>query len=86
MQKLYIVYDKVAETIVGNIIQCPNDAPAIRLFHDALKGETQLSLHPADYELVLIGSILETGFMEATIPTSVATGAQWEVSNATPQS
>lgn len=58
---LYIVYDKVAELIFGNIIRAGNDEVARRSFRSAL-GTTDgpFKGHEADYQLLHIGAINET--------------------------
>lgn len=62
MKRLYCIYDRVAACILGSIIQESSDAPAIRAFHDALKSpQSQLSAHPADYDLLYLGDITTTG-------------------------
>ncbi|WNK14975.1 MAG: nonstructural protein [Microvirus sp.] len=79
MKQLYTVYDVVAATIVGSIIQESLDAPAIRAFHDALKApQSLLAQHPADYQLLLVGLIGYDGEITPAVPPKViATGAAW---------
>lgn len=79
MQKrLYIVYDTVAASIVGEILQALSDAPAIRAFHDALKTPNSLiSQHPADFQLLYIGAIEDNGDLLIDNRAVVATGAAW---------
>lgn len=81
MQKrLYTVYDMVAGTIVGDILQALNDAPAIRAFHDALKTPNSLiGQHPADFQLLNVGIIDDDGaiYIQDNGKTVVATGAAW---------
>lgn len=80
-KNLYCAIDKVAQTTVGAIIQETNDAPAIRAFYDALRAEgSLLEQHPADFDMLLIGSIdTNTGTIYAPQngPTIVATGNGW---------
>lgn len=79
LKQLYMVYDLVAETVLGGIIQETADAPAIRAFHDALgASESLLAQHPKDFNLLLIGSITSDGtVITPNQPTIVATGAAW---------
>ncbi|WNK13937.1 MAG: nonstructural protein [Microvirus sp.] len=81
MKNLYMVYDTVAQCVVGGIIQEPNDAPAIRAFHDALGDKNSfLASHPADYNMMRIGYINSQGIItteENTLPSTVAHGAAW---------
>lgn len=81
MQKrLYTVFDTVAGTIVGEILQAINDPPAIRAFHDALKTPNSLiGQHPADFQLLNVGIIDDDGaiYIQDNGRTVVATGAAW---------
>nr|QJB18817.1 MAG: nonstructural protein [Microvirus sp.] len=79
-KNLYMVYDLVAETLIGSVILELTDAPAIRAFHDALRTkESLLAQHPADYQLVSLGELnMETGVMVASDGyIVVATGQSW---------
>lgn len=79
-KSLYMVYDLVAKTVIGGLIQEMSDAPAIRAFHDALSHrDSILAQHPEDFNLLLIGSIMSDGTI-ITPPDgvyAVATGAAW---------
>lgn len=81
MQKtLYTIYDIVAKQITGNIMTMPNNAPAIRAFHDALAAkDSPLNAHPRDYNLIALGVVDDAGnmFVDNDMPQTVATGAQW---------
>lgn len=85
MRQLYAVLDLKAESLIGGIIQERLDAPAIRAFHDALdsKSNSILSQHPADFSLLLLGTIEEDGriYPNGDGPQVVATGAQWAAAN-----
>lgn len=79
-QKLYQIYDLVAQTVIGPIINANNAAPAIRHFHDILKDETSLlHAHPQDYNLLELGrQYSEGGTIAANDPPiTIATGASW---------
>lgn len=81
MRQLYGVLDLKAESLVGGIIMERSDPPAIRAFHDALDPKTNslLSVHPADFSLMCLGTMSETGeiYTNPEGPKVVATGAQW---------
>lgn len=75
---LFVIYDLVARTSVGMIMQQRHDAAAIRDFHSVL-GDTRtvLGQAPSDYELRCVGSMdTETSDIEGSLRT-VATGAAW---------
>lgn len=84
MRNMYIVFDVKSESVLGGIVLEVKDAPAIRAFHDALnpKNNSVLSQHPADFELLVIGTIFDDGrIVAADAPSTVATGAQWAAAN-----
>jgi len=85
-RNIYAVYDLKSESIVGGLIMERLDAPAIRAFHDALdpKSNTVLAQHPADFTLICLGSLEDSGQIYPTNidgPNTVATGAQWAAAN-----
>ena len=86
IKRLYTVFDIVANTTVGGIVQEMHDAPAIRAFSDALGAkESILAAHPADYELRYIGLIeTDTGTITPeSKPETIITGKLWkEINNA----
>lgn len=77
---LYMVYDLLAGCVIGQIVQAATDAAATRDFHQALENkESTLNRHPADYNLIRIGIISETGAIDPeTTPHTVAQGAAWK--------
>jgi len=80
LKSLYMVYDLVAKTVLGGIIQESADPPAIRTFHDALANEQSLlAQHPADFNLILVGTLTDSGtiFSPPDGPATVATGSAW---------
>lgn len=56
MQQLYVVRDRVAQCMIGQIMQFAHDAPAVRMFVDALQ-DGFMAKHPADFDLVCVGTI-----------------------------
>lgn len=59
MKNLYAILDNVANAIVGGIMHLHADAPAIRMFGDAITGDKQLAAHPDDYDLICLGAMSE---------------------------
>lgn len=55
-QQLYVAFDRVAQTMLGQVMQFPHDAPAVRMFVDALQ-DGFMAKHPGDFELLCIGTI-----------------------------
>lgn len=80
-KRIFQCYDLVAEMTVGPIMIHSNEKPAIRDFTTVLADKnTNLGIHPADYELRELGTIDEaTAVIEQPdgFPKVVATGAQW---------
>lgn len=61
LKNLYVVYDKLAQTTMGQILAFPNDASAVRYFVDVASGkDTIVNKHLGDYELRRVGQIEET--------------------------
>lgn len=78
MKRLYCIYDRVAASFVGQVVNDHADAPVIRNFHDLLgDSRTELAKHAADYELRYIGQITMEGLILPCDPQVVATGAAW---------
>jgi len=72
--------------IVSSVLMLDvHDAPATRAFHDALSSpNTGFSSHPADFNLVCLGTISELGVITPELgmdgqpcPRVVATGSSW---------
>lgn len=82
-KQIYAVYDRVAQDITGGLMVFTHDAPAVRIFVDALGDEsTILNKHPNDFELVCLGEfdnpdgrIELTGYLQHR---SVLTGEAWK--------
>lgn len=82
LKQLYVVYDKVADTIIGGIVQENNDAPAMRAFSDALgTPDSILAKHPEDYALLHIGEIRPSGEIIPCDPQTIITGKLWKEMN-----
>lgn len=79
MRQLYTVYDTVAKTILPTVILEHGDAPAIRAFHDALGQQgSLLAQHPADFTLLIVGTIMDDGsIVVPDNPSVLATGQAW---------
>lgn len=81
MRRLYIIYDRVAETFVGPIIVDRADAPVVRSFHDVLADpKTSLGQHPGDYDVRCIAQITDVGQVLPLEHTTIATGSAWQIS------
>ncbi|WNK13787.1 MAG: nonstructural protein [Microvirus sp.] len=77
-KRLYMVYDLVANTVLGGIMLENADAPAMRAFNDALGNkESLLGQHPKDFNLLYLGEIAEDGTIHDCGPDIIATGASW---------
>lgn len=77
---LYAIYDNKAETIIGPVISEKHDAAAIRTYTDLLREpKVSLSQHPADYDLIGLGSIHNIAGEIAINPQTrlILSGAQW---------
>jgi len=84
---LFVIFDKVADTFLGHIIIERHPAPACRLFNQLLADKnSQLAQHPADFELVQIGFIEDSGQLLPIEPMVITSGTAWlssqETSNA----
>lgn len=78
MRRMYCIYDRVAATFIGQLVVDRADGPVIRMFHDLCgDGQSSLSQHPGDYDLLLIGMIADNGQITAEALVTVATGAAW---------
>lgn len=76
--RLYMLYDKVSEMVVGQMLLYKSDGPAIRSFHEGLAGE-HLRNHAEDFDLLFLGEQLEDGtIVPEASPVVTATGAQWK--------
>lgn len=78
MTRLYQIYDKVSQEMIGNILRYRIDAPAVRVFHDWLRSETGPGGHAVDFDLLYLGEQDgSVGMITAVIPVAVALGSQW---------
>lgn len=77
-RRLYTVYDVVAASSLGTVIAESADAPAIRAFNDALANSNSLlGQHPADFNLLYLGELDESGEITPVKPETIATGKGW---------
>jgi hypothetical protein len=77
MNKIFAIYDNLAETIIGGLHVFKHDAAAVRFFGDLLADpQTLLARHPADHELFCLGEVYESGVINAEVRV-VITGAAW---------
>lgn len=76
MKKLYVVYDKLAESPAGPLVALPHDAVAIRMFQEiAADSQTQVSRFLSDHDLRCVGFFNEQQcHVEAIDPVIVLTG------------
>lgn len=90
-QQLYAVHDKIADALTGGVMVFSHDAPAIRVFVDALSEPTSiLAKHPDDFALLCLGEIAEPNSVDnatpypavlAYPPRVVLTGSAWKANN-----
>lgn len=80
---MFVIYDRVAEAFIGQVIVEKHPAPACRLFSDLLAdSKTFMHAHPTDYDLLQVAFIEEDGRVEAfSTPDVVMTGASWVATN-----
>lgn len=77
-RSMFVIYDKVAEAFVGQVIIDRHPAPVCRLFHQLLADkQTNLAAHPKDYVVSHVGYIEDSGRVWAIDPYIVATGEAW---------
>lgn len=83
--RLYQIYDKNAENVVGPIMVFPKEGPAIRAFNETCaQKDSMVNKYPHEYELRCIGE-QNTDTGEITpIMFTVATGTQWAESQGEP--
>jgi len=74
---VYAVFDRVSESVQGGVHVFPHDAVAVRFFRDVMDApDTSLAKHPADYDLVCLGSLdSETPALVSLVTRTVLTGA-----------
>lgn len=83
LSRLYVIRDIIAQDLFGGIIRVNNDEVARRNFHDALTTEQgPFKGHEADYELIYLGAIDNTGAIAPfEPPLTIARGADWIAAN-----
>lgn len=86
-RQIYAIYDNVSQDIIGGLHLHPHQAPAIRMFSDvATMPNSQIALHPADFDLVLLGTLNDDCSITADrkkIP--IMTGANWAAAQQNPK-
>lgn len=76
MKKLYAIHDRVANCIIGGIVCERNDAVVTRMFSHLLRDtNSAVGAHPADHDLMCLGSMEDDGTITAIRPEIVVTGA-----------
>lgn len=70
MKNIYAIFDRIAQEIVGlrmYALMCfRTNQEAVRYFADAINDETSmLNKHPADYSLILVGELNDSGNIKA---------------------
>lgn len=77
MEKIYAIYDTVAKAIIGQLQLLRHDAAAVRFFGDvASQKQTIVGQHPADFELISLGTLGEAEFIFAEREV-IITGTAW---------
>lgn len=79
MKFIYAIRDRLAQDLVGmqmyTLFVFRTDQQAVRYFADSiLDDKSVLAKHPADYELVHLGTIAEDGTITSERPRIVITG------------
>lgn len=82
---IYAIYDNVAEAIIGGLHLHAHAAPAIRMFGDvATLPNSQIQLHPSDFDLLLLGVLNEDNSISPCKET-ILTGATWSAAQIQPE-
>lgn len=82
-KRLYAIYDRATEDIIGVIHAMTHDTPAIRLFCDVAAAQgSMIKQHPEDFSLVCLGTLESNYDAAGTLEldhefTVVFTGLQW---------
>lgn len=75
MRNIYAIWDKVAMAQYGALVMQAHDGPVCRLFYDLLADKDQpMSRHPADYDLLCVGTITDECQVTGGVVRAVATG------------
>lgn len=80
---LYVIVDRKAEEILGNIIHVTrHEAPAVRSFDDAARmPQSIIGQHPEDFDLVRLGYLEED--LTLTVETeTILRGSTWAAAQA----
>lgn len=73
--RLYQLRDRVSGMMSSGIMLFYADKAAIRMFADAMSGDSLVSKHPEDYDLMFLGEQDDSGLIVSVSPELVATGA-----------
>jgi len=85
VKNIYAIRDLTAGVQIGGLFLHPHHAPAVRFFGDiASDPQTMIARHPAEHDLVCIGTFDEESCMLAPYsrPEVVITGAAWKAAQA----
>lgn len=75
--RMYVIFDTVAETLVGSIMLAPNDLAASRAFAGAcLNTQGPIAENPSDYRLLRVGEVSDFGDVSPEDPTIVILGSE----------
>lgn len=77
MQKIFAIYDHVADAIIGGLHLHRHQASAIRMFGDiATLPDSSIGLHPEDFDLLLLG-VLNDDHTITACKEIILAGAVW---------
>lgn len=79
MKKIFGIRDRVAQELVGlrmySLMVFRTNEEAARYFSDAINDTTSiLNKHPADYELIDVGTVTDDGLIIGKTPELIITG------------
>lgn len=75
--KMYVIFDSVAECLVGSVMLAPNDQAASRAFAVAvLNPQSSVGENPGDFRLLRLGEVSDFGDITAEDPTIVVLGSE----------
>lgn len=74
---LYMVYDRIAESVTGPMMTGKNDNVICRIFAEAVRDKAVLGKHPHDYKLLRLGTVEDDGTITPNAPVEIAWGADY---------
>lgn len=79
-KRLYVIYDLVAESMVGQLLMFAADAAAVRFFGDVcVDPQTMVARHVEDHELRFVGVVDEESGAVSSAPVAVVlSGKAWK--------